>query len=32
MAYVIPTLFAIGFGYVITVTTLARPLKGQVWA
>jgi len=32
MAYVFPTLVAMGFGYAITVTTLARPLKGQVWA
>jgi cytochrome c oxidase subunit I len=32
MAYVFPTLIAMGFGYAITETTLARPLVGLRWA
>jgi cytochrome c oxidase subunit 1 len=32
MAYVLPTLFAMGFGYVITELALKRPLIGLRWA
>ena len=32
MAYVLPTLVAMGFGYFITETALKRPLIGQRWA
>jgi cytochrome c oxidase subunit 1 len=32
MAYVFPTLIAMGFGYAITELTLERPLIGQRWA
>ncbi len=32
MAYVMPTLVAMGFGYFVTETALKRPLIGQHWA
>jgi len=32
MAYVFPTLFIMGFGYAIAVSTLGRPLRGENWA
>ncbi|MBV8650870.1 MAG: b(o/a)3-type cytochrome-c oxidase subunit 1 [Alphaproteobacteria bacterium] len=32
MAYVFPTLVAMGFGYAITEAALARPLIGERWA
>ncbi len=32
MAYVFPTLVAMGFGYFITEAALERPLIGRVWA
>ena len=32
MAYVVPTLFAMGFGYFITESALRRPLIGRHWA
>ncbi|MDE1147203.1 MAG: b(o/a)3-type cytochrome-c oxidase subunit 1 [Azospirillaceae bacterium] len=32
MAYVLPTLVAMGFGYFITEAALKRPLIGQKWA
>ncbi|MET0314659.1 MAG: cbb3-type cytochrome c oxidase subunit I [Hansschlegelia sp.] len=32
MAYVLPTLFAMGFGYFVAVTALDRPLPGRRWA
>jgi cytochrome c oxidase subunit 1 len=32
MAYVFPTLVAIGFGYAITESALKRPLIGRRWA
>lgn len=32
MAYVLPTLVAMGFGYFITETSLGRPLVGRNWA
>lgn len=32
MAYVMPTLVAMGFGYFIVETSLGRPLIGQGWA
>jgi cytochrome c oxidase subunit 1 len=32
MAYVLPTLVAMGFGYFITETALERPLIGRNWA
>ena len=32
MAYVLPTLVAMGFGYLITETSLRRPLFGLKWA
>jgi len=32
MAYVLPTLLAMGFGYFITEAALKRPLIGQNWA
>jgi cytochrome c oxidase subunit 1 len=32
MAYVFPTFFAMGFGYAIAVSALARPLQGEKWA
>jgi cytochrome c oxidase subunit I len=32
LAYVFPTLVAMGFGYAITETTLGRPLAGRSWA
>ena len=32
MAYVFPTLVAMGFGYAITEAALARPLIGRRWA
>nr|WP_212761049.1 cbb3-type cytochrome c oxidase subunit I [Telluria aromaticivorans] len=32
MAYVLPTLVAMGFGYAITELALKRPLKGMRWA
>ena len=32
MAYVLPTLVAMGFGYAITELALKRPLKGLRWA
>jgi cytochrome c oxidase subunit I len=32
MAYVFPTLVAMGFGYAITELALARPLRGLRWA
>lgn len=32
MAYVFPTLVAMGFGYAITEASLARPLVGRRWA
>ena len=32
MAYVLPTLVAMGFGYFITETALKRPLVGRQWA
>jgi len=32
MAYVLPTLVAMGFGYFITETALKRPLIGRNWA
>ncbi len=32
MAYVLPTLISMGFGYFITETALKRPLVGQRWA
>jgi cytochrome c oxidase subunit 1 len=32
MAYVLTTFFIMGFGYFVAVTSLGRPLPGQVWA
>ena len=32
MAYVLTTLFIMGFGYFVAVTSLARPLPGKAWA
>ena len=32
MAYVLPTLVAMGFGYAITEAALKRPLIGRKWA
>jgi cytochrome c oxidase subunit 1 len=32
MAYVLPTVFAMGFGYFVAVTALDRPLPGLRWA
>jgi len=32
MAYVFPTFFAMGFGYAIATSALARPLQGEKWA
>src|SRR4030095_4992792 len=32
MSYVLPTLFAMGFGYAITELALKRPLIGSRWA
>jgi cytochrome c oxidase subunit 1 len=32
MAYVLPTLFIMGFGYYVAETALERPLPGRVWA
>ena len=32
MAYVLPTVFAMGFGYFVAVTALDRPLPGLAWA
>ena len=32
MAYVLTTFFIMGFGYFVAVTSLGRPLRGQVWA
>jgi cytochrome c oxidase subunit 1 len=32
MAYVFPTFFAMGFGYAITTSALARPLRAEKWA
>jgi cytochrome c oxidase subunit 1 len=32
MAYVLPTLVAMGFGYFVTEASLARPLIGRRWA
>jgi cytochrome c oxidase subunit I len=32
LAYVFPTLVAMGFGYAITETSLGRPLAGRSWA
>ncbi len=32
LAYVFPTLVAMGFGYAITETSLGRPLAGRLWA
>jgi cytochrome c oxidase subunit 1 len=32
MAYVFPTLIAMGFGYAITELSLKRPLVGLKWA
>ena len=32
MAYVLPTLVAMGFGYAITEAALKRPLIGLKWA
>ncbi len=32
MAYVFPTFFAMGFGYAIAASALARPLLGEEWA
>jgi cytochrome c oxidase subunit 1 len=31
MAYVFPTLFAMGFGYAIAASALGRPLRGENW-
>ncbi len=32
MAYVLPTLFIMGFGYFVAITALNRPLPGMRWA
>jgi cytochrome c oxidase subunit 1 len=32
MGYVFPTLFAMGFGYAVTISALGKPLKGERWA
>ena len=32
MAYVMPTLFIMGFGYYVAETALERPLPGRIWA